>query len=138
MGGQWSSPSPYFLEGRLLKPFSASTPKPVVPATFPSDLDVKDGIIDGTYTLAYQDSDDNWYSITESYDRFDDTEAGYISFRWLDTTIPTEIKICCRALVKASGVPELARDIKGYGPGTYGSGDVPEGLNNGFTLRTVS
>jgi len=121
----------------LLKPFSASTPKPVVPATFPSDLDVKDGIIDGTYTLAYQDSDDNWYSITESYDRFDDTEAGYISFRWLDTTIVAEILLTSRAVVKASGVPELARESEVHGPGTYGSGGVAEGLNNGFTLRTA-
>jgi len=122
----------------LLKLFPASSPNPVVPVAYPSDLDVKAGIIDGTYTLAYQDSDDNWYLITEAYDYFEDAEAGYISFRWLDTTIVTEIKICCRAVVKASGVPELAREIKGHGPGTYGSGDVSESLNNGYTLRTVS
>lgn len=119
----------------MLAQFDAANPEPVVPTTYPSDLKLKDGIIDGTYTMAYQEFGSNrWFYVTDAYSSFSDDRDGFWDFKFADTAITTEIKICCKALVKATGVPELAFAITGHGPGIYTTGTS---MNNWTFIRVL-
>jgi hypothetical protein len=119
----------------MLVQFDAANPEPVVPTSYPSAQKLKDGIIDGTYTIAYQEYGSNrWFYVTDAYSSFSADRDGFWDFKFADTAITTEIKIFFKALVKVTGIPELAFAITGHGPGIY----TPGISMNNWTFIRVS
>jgi len=117
----------------MLLQFGSTNPAPVVPSAYPSASVLIAGITDGTYTCAYQESlTDRWFYVTEGFLRSKTDRPGFWDFRLVDTVHLVERKLCCKAVVKATGVPELGFEIKGHGPGIY---TVGESMNNRSFVR---
>ena len=117
----------------MLVQFDAANPEPVVPTTYPSALKLRDGIIDGTYTMAYQEFGSNrWFYVTEVLSWQSSHREGMWDFRLADTTMLVERTLCCKAIVKAAAPHELGMDIRGHGPGIYTAG---EAMNNRLFVK---
>lgn len=113
--------------------FDSATPEPVVPTVFPSAQKLKDGIIDGTYTMAYQENGTGlWFRVTEVLSWQSSHREGMWDFRLADTVMLVERELCCKAIVKVAAPHELGSEIKGHGPGVYTAG---EAMNNRSWVR---
>ena len=120
----------------MLAQFDSANPEPVVPTTYPSALKLRDGIIDGTYTMAYQEFGSNrWFYVTEVLSWQSSHREGMWDFRLADTTMLVERTLCCKAIVKAEAPHELGSEIKGHGPGIYTAG---EAMNNRLFVRMLA
>jgi hypothetical protein len=119
----------------MLVQFDAANPEPVVPSAYPSASKLKDGIIDGTYTMAYKENKTNlWFYVTEVLSWQSSHRDGMWDFRLADTTMLVERELCCKAIVKVSAPHELGSEIKGHGPGIY---TVGEAMNNRSWVRML-
>jgi len=119
----------------MLKAFSASNPAPVRPASFPSQSDLKDGILDGTYTMAFKDQTrDQWYYLSSTFNEYLIDDPPYWDFSWNPITVGSPYKFTDKAIVVATGVPYLGDESRNFGPSSYVSGDI---LNLGWWIKTT-
>lgn len=119
----------------MLKAFSASNPVPVHPATFPDNTTLRDGIIDGTYTIAYYNqSADQWLYLRADFQQHYSDMPPYWDFLW-EPMVVSGPSICLtrRAVVKSAGVPELGAEIFDDGKSNLHDGDH---LYMGFWIKT--
>lgn len=118
-----------------LKAFGAANPTPVRPASYPDNATLRDGIVDGTYTIAYKDAlSDGWYYLTASFLEQKTDDPPYWDFLWDPITVSGSYKFTERAVVLSSGTPHLGAAAMEFGPGDYASGDE---LNLGWWVKTL-
>jgi hypothetical protein len=119
----------------MLKAFSASNPAPVRPASFPSQSDLKEGILDGTYTMAYKDeTTDQWYYLSSNFKEYLTDDPPYWDFLWNSISVNSSYKLTEKAIVVATVIPHLGDELKNFGPSSYVSGDS---LNLGWWIKTT-
>ena len=118
----------------MLKAFSASAPAPIPPSSFPDNVTLRDGIIDGTYTISYYDeTSDKWYYLTSGFEKHMSDDSPYWDFLWNPMDVSGSYCFTKRAVVKSTGSPDLGAEIFNDGKSNLHNGDL---LYMGFWIKT--